>query len=153
MMSSNCSLVHKTLPHVSFHILFPSVAVLEPMSNLVEPQGETNNPDRTFPNLLTFRVLSHQRCEGGHCGFGGSGRRERTVTDCNTSSPIISSRDLVGLLPVLVHALLCPHTCKAPLSHVGSLLQFSLSFFFGFYFYNSSGINLKEGNDANSASC
>lgn len=116
VMSSSSSLVHKTLPHVSFHVVFPSVAVLEPVLNLVEPQGDTNNPDWTFPNLLTFRVLSHQRCGGGHCGFGDSGKREGTVTDCNISFPTISSQDLgkrgQGVPPVLAqgHALHCPYT-------------------------------------------
>ena len=130
VMSSNSSLVHKTLSQVSFHILFPSVAILEPVVNLVEPQDVANNPDWTLSNLLTFSVLSHQSYGGGHCGFGGSGR-EGSVADYNTFWPIISSPGAFG-------AVSCPsprrHTalssCKAPLSHFGNESWFSLNFGF-----------------------
>lgn len=110
VMSSNSSLVHKTLSQVSFHILFPSVAILEPVVNLVEPQDVANNPDWTLSNLLTFSVLSHQSYGGGHCGFGGSGR-EGSVADYNTFWPIISSPGPLGLSPVPAQGdtLLFPH--------------------------------------------
>lgn len=57
------------------------------MSNLVELQGGTNNPDLTLQDLLTFRVLSHQRREGRWEVAEG----RETIADCNTSFPMISS--------------------------------------------------------------
>lgn len=84
---SRSNMVHTNLPHCSptfFFLLWPS---WKPMSNLLELQGGTNNPDLTLQALLTFRVLSHQR-RGGHWEVV-AGRE--TIADCSTSLPIVSS--------------------------------------------------------------